>query len=99
MQQCVLNTSEATVGKIVGENLLRPSDALNTTIPYDLTWAQTRAAMVGSQRLSASVMAQPQMKPSILLKRESLQSPGTYINGPGGNLLNHTGVSKPCIVS
>jgi hypothetical protein len=30
-------------------------------IPYDLTWARTQAAAVGSRRLTASAMARPQL--------------------------------------
>jgi hypothetical protein len=30
-----------------------PNVTLSTTIPHDLTWARTRAATVGSRRLTA----------------------------------------------
>jgi hypothetical protein len=43
-----------------------PSPLCPSQIPYDQTWARTRAAVVGSQRLTAWATAQPIYHPTIL---------------------------------
>jgi hypothetical protein len=44
---------------VLGERKPAPVPLCPPQIPHDLTWAQTRAAAVGSRRLTACTMAQP----------------------------------------
>jgi hypothetical protein len=50
-------------GKLKYSDKTYPSATLSTTIPHDLTWARTRAASVGSRRLTAWAMARPHRFP------------------------------------